>query len=347
MLCDDVCMTSPQTTPVATPLARRRGVPAVWLALGGVAVLTVAGVIAYERWGDEPLPQWLIPIVIYVAGLGLVWSPLDGAFGQDARRLNVAGIFRRDAWLRLVVGLLLGVAALWWFAMWKYTDSMVTRAIVTPLVVAAGAALLIAPWWMRLIRQVSIERDERIREHERLEIAAHLHDSVLQTLTLIRARAHDPEAVARLARAQERDLRSYLYQHRPNVDESVEAAIRHAVAEAEDANAVTIEVVCVGDAPVDDTLLAAVQAAREAVANAARHGMEPITVYAELTSDLYEVFVRDGGPGFKVEAVPDDRLGIRQSIVGRVARHGGSAEVRSAPGERTEVTIMMPRGGAR
>lgn len=340
-------MSSSSSAPVAAPLARRRGIPTVWLVLAGVAVLTVAGVLAFDRWGTEDMPPWMIPAVVFVAGLGLVWSPLDGAFGQDARRLNVAGIFRRDAWVRLVVGLLLGIVALWWFALWSYTDNMVLRSVVTTLVVALGAALLVAPWWMRLIRQVSIERDERIREHERAEIAAHLHDSVLQTLTLIRARAHDPGAVARLARAQERDLRSYLYQHRPDVEESVEAAIQHAVAEAEDAHGVAIEVVCVGDAPVDDELLAAVQAAREAVANAARHGAEPITVYAELTPERYEVFVRDGGPGFDVDAVPDDRLGIRQSIVGRVVRHGGSAEVRSVPGERTEVTIVMPRGGAR
>ena len=345
-MCDDVCMTH-SAAPVANPLVRRRGIPTVWLVLAGVALLAVAGALAFDRWGDQEMQPWVIPAVVFVAGLALVWSPLDGAFGQDARRINVAGIFRRDAWLRLVVGLVLGIAALWWFAAWKYTDHGVTRAIVTPLVVAAGGAMLIAPWWMRLIRQVSIERDERIREHERAEIAAHLHDSVLQTLTLIRARAHDPESVARLARAQERDLRSYLYQHRPNVDESVEAAIMHAVAEVEDANAVVIEAVCVGDAPVDDALHAAVQAAREAVANAARHGHEPITVYAEVTATEYEVFVRDGGPGFDVDAVPEDRLGIRQSIVGRVVRHGGSAEVRSAPGERTEVTIVMPRGGAR
>src|SRR5690554_4094833 len=340
-------MTSSSHVPVVAPLTRRRGTPTVWLVLAGTAVLVVAGALAFDRWGTEDMPPWIIPAVVFIAGLALVWSPLDGAFGQDARRLNVAGIFKRDAWVRLGVGLVFGIAALWWFAAWKYTDDAMTRVIVTPLVVAVGAAMLIAPWWLRLIRQVSIERDQRIREHERLEIAAHLHDSVLQTLTLIRARAHDPEAVARLARAQERDLRSYLYQHRPNVDESVEAAIMLAVAEAEDANAVAIEVVCVGDAPVDDALHAAVQAAREAVANAARHGHEPITVYAELTATEYEVFVRDGGPGFDVATVPEDRLGIRQSIVGRVARHGGSAQVRSAPGGRTEVTIVMPRGGSR
>lgn len=319
----------------------------VWLVLAGLAVLGVAAVLAFNRWGTEDIPEWIIPLVVYWSGVGLVWSPLDGAFGQDARRIDLAGIFRNDAWLRLLVGLVLGIGALWWFAAWDFTENAVARAIVTPIVVALGGALLAAPWWLRLIRQVSIERDERIREHERAEIAAHLHDSVLQTLTLIRARATDPEAVSRLARAQERDLRSYLYQERVSVEESVEAAISAAVAEAEDANAVAIEVVCVGDGPVDDTLGAAVLAAREAVINAARHGREPISVYAELTATRYEVFVRDSGPGFDPDNVPDDRLGIRQSIVGRVVRHGGSAEVRSAPGDRTEVTIVMPRGGSR
>ena len=321
--------------------------PIVWRALAGVALLTVAGALALERWRTEELAAWVIPLVVFLGGLALVWSPLDGAFGQDARRLDVAGMFRRDAWVRLLAGLVLGIGALWWFVMWEYTDNVVVRGIVTPLVVLVGAALLLAPWWLRLIRQVGIEREERIREHERAEIAAHLHDSVLQTLTLIRARADDPDAVARLARAQERDLRSYLYQDRPSVEESVATALRDAVAEVEDSHGVAIEVVCVGDGPTDEALWAGVQAAREAIANAARHGDGPITVYAELTAQEYEVFVRDGGPGFDPDQVPRDRLGIRQSIVGRVGRHGGSAQIRSSPGARTEVTIQMPTGGYR
>ncbi|WP_084105022.1 sensor histidine kinase [Demequina sp. NBRC 110056] len=340
-------MTAQARGPLARPLARRSGVPMVWRVLAGGALLVVAGVLAVDRWGTDQLAPWAIPLVIYLAGLGLVWSPLDGAFGQDARRLDVAGLFRRDAWVRLLVGLALGIGALWWFAAWEYTDALVVRAIVTPLVVAVGAALLLAPWWMRLIRQVGIEREERVREHERAEIAAHLHDSVLQTLTLIRARANDPDAVARLARAQERDLRSYLYQDRPSVEESVAQALQDAVAEVEDAHGVAIEVVCVGDAPTTERLWAAVQASREAVANAARHGEAPVSVYAELAAGEYEVFVRDSGPGFDPDAVPEDRLGIRQSIMGRVERHGGSAEIRSAPGARTEVSIHMPTGGSR
>ncbi|WP_297080863.1 sensor histidine kinase [uncultured Demequina sp.] len=329
--------------PLASPLARRRGVPSVWLVLGGLALLIVAGVMAVDRWGTGELAPWVIPLVVFLAALGLVWSPLDGAFGQDARRLDVSGMLRRDAWLRLLVGLALGVAALWWFAAWEFTDNAVARAIITPAVVVVGIGLLLSPWWLRLIRQVSVEREERIREHERAEIAAHLHDSVLQTLTMIRARASDPDVVARLARAQERDLRTYLYQDSRSPDESVATALADAVGEVEDVHGVAVDIVSVGDAPTDEALWAAVQATREAVSNAARHGEQPISVYAELTADGYEVFVRDSGPGFDPDEVPEDRLGIRQSIVGRVGRHGGTAEVRSARGDRTEVTIRMPR----
>src|SRR5690606_25422923 len=167
-------------------------------------------------------------------------------------------------------------SSMWWFATWRFSDSAIVRGIVVPLVIVAGTALVFAPWWLRLIRQVRVERNQRIREYERAEIAAHLHDSVLQTLTLIRSNAKDPDAVSRLARAQERDLRNYLYQERRSVEESVATLLASLIAEVEDAHSVAIDTVTVGDAPTDDSLRAAVMAAREAAANAARHGSEPI-----------------------------------------------------------------------
>lgn len=341
-LCDDGAVT---TAPARAthPLQRRRNAPAIWRALGGVALLIIAAVLAVDRWGGEDLPGWLIPLVLFLISLGLTWSPLDGAFGQDAWRLDVSGLFRRDDWLRLFVGLAIGITSLWWFALWDYTDNMVVRAIVTTAVVLVGLGLMLAPWWLRAIRQVSIERQARIREHERAEIAAHLHDSVLQTLTLIRSRASDPDAVARLARAQERDLRSYLYGERRDPDASVATAIAEAIGEVEDAHSVVVDTVTVGDAPLTPDLRAAVAATREAAKNAARHGIGPISVYAELTAGEFEVFIRDGGPGFDPAAIPDDRLGIRQSIIGRVERHGGHAEIHSSPGGRTEVALSIPR----
>ncbi|WP_143340433.1 sensor histidine kinase [Demequina sp. NBRC 110057] len=336
-------MTTAPTPRVARPLQRRRGAPVWWRALGGVAMLAIAGVLAFDRWGGEDLPGWLIPLILFLVSLALTWSPLDGAFGQDPWRLDVSGLFRRDDWWRLLIGLALGITALWWFALWDYTDSMAVRSVVTTLVILLGLGLMLAPWWMRAIRQVSIERQARIREHERAEIAAHLHDSVLQTLTLIRARATDPDAVARLARAQERDLRAYLYGERRDPDASVATAVAEAIGEVEDAHSVVVDTVTVGDAPLTEDLRAAVAATREAAKNAARHGIGPISVYAELTADAFEVFVRDAGPGFDPRAIPDDRLGIRQSIIGRVERHGGHAEIHSSPGGRTEVALSIPR----
>ncbi|WP_152647959.1 sensor histidine kinase [Demequina sediminicola] len=336
-------MSTPQATRIATPLEQRRSAPAWWRALLGLAALSGAGALAVQRWGAEDLPPWVFPALLFIVSLGLMWSPLDGAFGQDARRLDMHGLFQRADWVRLLVGFVVGLAALGWFATWEFTESVVVRSTVASLVVVLGLALMLAPWWMRLIRQVSIERTERVREHERAEIAAHLHDSVLQTLTLIRARADDPDTVARLARAQERDLRAYLYAGRADPSQSVATAIADAVADIEDAYGVVVDTVTVGDAPLSDTLAAAVAATREATANAARHGIGPISVYAELTATGFEVFVRDAGPGFDPASIEEDRAGIRHSIVGRVQRYGGRATVNSAPGSRTEVTISVPR----
>ena len=302
-----------------------------------------AVVLALGQGDDLSVPPWLVPAIIYAGALVLVWSPLDAVVAADARRPDVVSLVSRDAWVRIVVGLLAAGFALWLFAVSSFTTSPLVRTWVVVGVSVLATVLLLAPWWLRLIRQVTVERESRVREFERAEIAAHLHDSVLQTLTLIRAHAAEPDTVARLARAQERDLRSYLYQEQRSPSESVAAALGAAMNEVEDAFGVALEVVSVGDAPTTVPLAAAVSAAREAATNAARHGVGPISVYAEVKAHSYEIFVRDAGPGFDPEALPEDRLGIRNSIVGRVRRAGGDAHVRSAVGESTEVTITVPR----
>jgi signal transduction histidine kinase len=306
-------------------------------------MVATAVVLALGQGDDLAIPPWLVPVIIYAAALVLVWSPLDAVVAGDARRPDVVSLVSRDAWLRIVVGLVAAAFAVWLFAVSDFTDSTLVRTWVVVLVAIVATVLLLAPWWLRLIRQVNVERERRVREFERAEIAAHLHDSVLQTLTLIRAHAAEPETVSRLARAQERDLRAYLYQERRSPQESVSAALAAAMNEVEDAFGVAIETVSVGDVPTSPALAAAVSAAKEAATNSARHGVGPIAVYAEVTRAGYEVFVRDAGPGFDVDAVPEDRLGISNSIVGRVRRAGGDAVVRSAPGESTEVTITVPR----
>jgi signal transduction histidine kinase len=165
---------------------------------------------------------------------------------------------------------------------------------------------------------------------------------VLQTLALIQKHADDPRTVARLARSQERDLRGWLYAGDDRSEASVAAALRAAAAKVEDAHGVLVEVVSVGDAPAGEELLPVVLAAREAMVNAAKHsGADKVDVFAEMRQDLVEVFVRDRGRGFDAGSVPADRLGIRHSIRDRMQRHGGTAQVRTRPGEGTEVRLTL------
>ena len=175
-------------------------------------------------------------------------------------------------------------------------------------------------------------------------MAAHIHDSVLQTLTLIQRNAHDPREVLRLARSQERELRAWLYQPKPGDDTMLAAAVRRIAAEEEDTHGVKIEVVCVGDCELDERLVAMLHAARQAMVNAAKHSGAPvISVYAEVEPEEVTVFIRDRGKGFVLDEIPEDRMGIRQSIIGRMERNGGSAKIKTAPGEGTEVVLTMKR----
>ena len=105
-----------------------------------------------------------------------------------------------------------------------------------------------------------------------------------------------------------------------------------------------IEVVTVGDCELTEPLSSLVRAASEAMVNAAKHsGADKIDVFAEVDGDRVEMFVRDRGKGFDADAVPEDRLGLRHSVIGRMERHGGRATVRSSPGMGTEVSLEMGR----
>ena len=214
--------------------------------------------------------------------------------------------------------------------------------ILAVVVIAIGLALILTPWWMRLVRTLSAERAERIRSQERAELAAHLHDSVLQTLTLVQRRADDPQAVAGLARAQERELRAWLQGRRQaDADAGLTGALEAAAAEVEDTHGVKVEVVTVGDSPLDERAEALVAAAREALVNAAKFARgAPISLYAEATDSRIQVFVRDRGPGFDLEDVPADRHGVRESIMGRMERNGGAARVH-ADASGTEIELVM------
>lgn len=301
----------------------------------------LAGVSAQVFW----------PMIIGGLGLVLLWRQADEA--QRARWSSPATVSRRwllplvgtGGWptvLRAGSGLLLVVGALTYGVVVSGTVSNLGQALAAVLLALGGILLLVGPWLWRLTSDVSEERQERIRSQERADMAAHLHDSVLQTLALIQKQAHDQRAVQRLARSQERDLRQWLYGTNESSDQTVKAALQTAAADVEDGHGTPIEVVVVGDAPLRGGPAALVQAAREAMVNAAKHSEAPrIDVYAEIEDGNLEVFVRDRGRGFDPDSVGEDRLGVRRSILGRMERHGGTAEIRSSPGEGTEVRLRV------
>ncbi|MGW1881078.1 PspC domain-containing protein [Streptomyces sp. NPDC001970] len=293
--------------------------------------------------------RYVWPLLLIGAGVVLVWRQAD-----NARRAQWTGDGRRRRLLQLARGLA-GVAlvgmGLTVFVVVRGSAAQLGNVLTAALAVIAGVGLLAGPWLVRMTQDLSEERLMRIRAQERAEVAAHVHDSVLHTLTLIQRNADDAGEVRRLARAQERELRNWLYKPEGNGKEEDEEpttlaeAVKKAAAEVEDKHGVPLEVVVVGDCPLDEKLSAQMQAAREAMVNAAKYGGEggPVQVYAEVEGRTVFVSVRDRGPGFDPDAVPEDRMGVRESIIGRMQRNGGTARLRSVPGEGTEVELEMER----
>ena len=293
----------------------------------------------------------LWPLFLGLAGVALLWRQADEA--QRERWLDTTGridpvrvVIGSGGWAayaRIAAGVALVVVALVLFTLRGGSVEMARDLTVAALLTVAGLAIVIGPWVYRLASDLTAERAERVRTQERADLAAHLHDSVLQTLALIQKNAHDGPTVARLARSQERDLRSWLYAGEAADDSTVASALRGVAASVEDDHGVSVDVVTVGDRPMAESVRAVVSATREAVTNAARHaGTGHVDVYAEITVEAIDVFVRDRGRGFDPAAVPDDRHGVRHSIVDRMRRHGGSAEVRSGAGAGTEVRLHLP-----
>jgi signal transduction histidine kinase/phage shock protein PspC (stress-responsive transcriptional regulator) len=313
------------------------------LGLGVLLGLAALGVpVRVSLWG---------PVLIVGAGVALLWRQSDDLQRATIRNRAESGVQAtaalsdRQGWIRVLVGLglvLLGLVAV----IGPQLDLATTgRSMAAAGAVVAGVVLIALPWISTWIKGLEAERHSAIRAEERAAMAARVHDSVLQTLTLIQRRADDPAEVARLARAEERALRSWLYAP-VGGSGSLGAALAEVVATTEADYDARIELVTVGDAVVDDRIAAVVAATKEAVVNAAKHADAPATVYAEVDEDQVEVNVRDRGRGFDPDAVDPDRHGVRQSIVARMAAVGGSATVRSAPGEGTEVRLVLPMRGA-
>jgi signal transduction histidine kinase len=208
--------------------------------------------------------------------------------------------------------------------------------------------VVLGPWWLRVGRDLVAERQARIRAEERADVASRVHDSVLQTLALIQRRAAEPQQVIQLARAQERELRSWLFDGRAPgslaADTTFAAGLRLIQGEVEAQHGVAVEVVTVGDCVLNEGLEALLAAAREATVNAAKwSGVQVISLYAEVEPTEVSLFVRDRGRGFDPAAVPADRKGLSESVHARMARHGGTSSIRSVPGEGTEVRLTIPR----
>jgi signal transduction histidine kinase len=232
-------------------------------------------------------------------------------------------------------------------------ENQLTTDLTSALIYVAGGG--VAGWGFNMLRRsehrrleveklLTTERSERIRSEERAEMAAHLHDSVLQTLALIQKRAAEPVEVGSLARGQERELRNWLYGAELLGADSLAGALEEVCAEVDERLRIGVELVTVGDCSLDDHVLALVAATREAVINAAKFsGAEKVSVYAEQRGDDVHVFVRDRGSGFDIDAVDEDRRGIRESIVGRMQRHGGDAIIRSSPDTGTEIELRVTR----
>lgn len=321
-----------------------------------VVLAVIVGAVALGGLATSlPSSGLIVPTVLGCLGGALLWRQASDTERERWREFSRSslsgGMTASPGRLRLAVGVGLVVAGAALVIARSTSVAVLRDALPAVLVLVIGLVLVTGPWWMRLAAQLMAERAERIRSQERADLAAQLHDSVLQTLALIQRNAASPKEVARLARGQERELRALLYggdaAQRP---QTVADALRQAAAEVEDAYVVPIEAVIVGgEAPIGGPDVAAassalVAAAREAMVNAARHsGADRVSLYAEVEDDDITVFVRDRGAGFDQRGIAPDRQGVRRSIVERMERHGGTAAINSVPGAGTEVVLTLPR----
>ena len=316
----------------------------------GVALIAVAVLLVFRELGIWLSDALVWPIVLAAVGIALLlritWEPGGTKAAGDAtgsKRTRVRDLYRGGFGIALVVG-----AALL-FLLANNALGPVRDVALAVIVGTIAIALIALPFLFRWGRTLTEERDSRIRSEERAEVAAHLHDSVLQTLALIQKRSTEPAQVVNLARRQERELRAWLYAgndaHDHRDPESLMATLQATAENVEDTHETVIEIVHVGDRPLDTRLDALVAGTREALTNAAKFagGHGPISLYAEADPEGVAVYIRDRGPGFKIDDIPEDRRGLRDSIIGRMERHGGSATVISpmADGKGTEIRLEM------
>lgn len=315
-----------------------RTAPVAWI-LVVLAALAAALALYFSRY-DYYSGGWVASQVIPPALAAIVFSVASSFWVTFVDRVDPERGRRTEKLVRASATTVLGVLLLTTL-FGPYASVRDAYALLLGLGLLLGIALIFAPVLLRLWRELGAERTRRIREEQRSEIAAHLHDSVLQTLALIQNRAGAASEVARIARAQERELRSWLFEADAPTDSDLATDLRDWAAALELDYPVRVEIVVVGESGERASGEIAA-AAREAMLNAARHAGGEVSVYIEGTADAVEVFIRDRGPGFEVAAVAADRLGVRESIIGRMRRAGGSATVRpGAGGTGTEVRLRF------
>jgi len=307
----------------------------------GIGVMFAAGMLLFKGIGLWFGPvTW--PIILVLFGLAIAID--TSGFNYEQSLQGVLGTSRRPWWLVLAgLGMMvIGLA----FVLTSIDALQSTGALVVATILTLVGFLIVGgPWLWSLIEDLGTERRARIRSEERAEMAAHLHDSVLQSLALIQ-RTDDPKRMVTLARAQERDLRAWLYDPDASDEETLRGALGAAAARVEEAHDIPVSVVVVGEDELSSTRQKSlVGATTEAMMNSARHsGAQKVSVFAEATEEGVEVFVTDQGRGFNPEVVAKDRKGISESIRGRMSRNGGTAEIESSEGIGTEVHLTMPGG---
>ncbi len=328
----------------------KRGIGLAAAAASLLALALLIGALLHIGWIGSL--SW--PPVVAVAGLVLVWRNASPDEQAVLRRLSepllgdtAAGQPPRHG-LRITIAAMLLLAGLV-ILLYQHLNRLDLWPITGVTLMFAAIVVLLGPWWLRIARDLMAERQARVRAEERAEMASRVHDSVLQTLALIQRRADDPQQVISLARASERELRSWLFDGRApgsldGLATTLSGGVRLIQQEVEAQHGIVVEAISVGDCDLDPDLSALLAAAREATVNAAKwSGAGSVTLFAEVEPDAVSVFVRDRGRGFDPDAVPQDRKGLAESVHARMARRGGSATVRSTPGQGTEVALTMPR----
>jgi signal transduction histidine kinase len=317
-------------------------------------IATLILVIALQSTGTQVSDGFGWPLLLSAFASFAIWR---GASTDERNHLTdffnsvpvIGGAFsksRKGVVLRVAIG-----AALVYFGLDQLNNlggvwGSAGSALFGTAVLVIGVLVLFAPWWLQNVRELTSERRERVRIEERAAMVAHLHDSVLQTLTLIERAAANEGDVVRLARNQERELRQWLFspETRTNASTSFVGLVGAIEHDVENDYGVRVDLVTVGDCVPDDRVTTLVAAGREAAINAAKWSeAASISIFTEVEPHSISIFVRDRGVGFDLDAIPADRQGIAMSIRQRMSQLGGEAFVTTAVGDGTEVQLVMPR----